>query len=249
MRNLTGASTIALALLLAGCGSNGGESGDLNAAAANTAAPLTPIAAPNNADWTETVSQTPEGGFRIGNPDAPVKLVEYASLTCPHCRDFSAEATTALRDTYVRSGQVSWEYRSFILNAPDMAMSALARCQPPAAFFRTIEQLFSQQTEILGRIDEQESQRLQALQPDQLIAPLARAMELDTFFARRGMPEARFNECLSSPQAVQQLTDMTNRAMTEQQVSGTPTFFINGERQDVSAWSALEPRLRAAIGG
>lgn len=247
MKILTGASTIALALLLAGCGDTGGE--DLNAVAANTSAPLKQVAAPNNGDWTEVVSQTPEGGYRMGNPDAPVKLVEYASLTCPHCSDFSAEATPALRDTYVRSGQVSWEYRSFILNAPDMAMSALARCQPPAAFFRTIEQVFAQQTEILGRIDEQESQRLQSLQPDQLIAPLARAMELDTFFARRGMPEARFDECLASNQAVQQLTDMTNQAMTEQQVNGTPTFFINGERQDVSAWSALEPRLRAAIGG
>jgi protein-disulfide isomerase len=248
MKILTGASTIALALLLAGCGDSDGG-GDLNAVAANTAAPLTPIAAPNNGDWTETVSQTPEGGFLMGNPDAPVKLVEYASMTCPHCAAFSNEGTTALRDTYVRSGQVSWEFRNFVMNAPDMAMSALARCQSPGAFFRTVEQLFAQQQEIVSGIDEQESQRLQSLQPDQLIAPLARAMDLDTFFARRGMPEARFNECLSNAQAVQQLTDMTNRAMTEQQVTGTPSFFINGERQDVSAWSALEPRLRAAIGG
>ncbi|MDQ8756570.1 thioredoxin domain-containing protein [Sphingosinicella sp. LHD-64] len=247
MKILTGASTIALALLLAGCGDGG--SGDLNALAANSSAPLKQIAAPNNGDWSETVSQTPEGGFLMGNPDAPVKLVEYASLTCPHCAAFSNEATNGLRNTYIRSGQVSWEFRNFILNAPDMAMSALARCQQPAAFFRTVEQIFAQQTEILGRIDEQESQRLQSLQPDQLIPPLARAMELDTFFARRGMPEARFNECLSDAQAVQQLTDMTNRAMTEQQVTGTPTFFINGERQDVAEWSALEPRLRAAIGG
>ncbi|HYC82161.1 MAG TPA: thioredoxin domain-containing protein, partial [Solirubrobacterales bacterium] len=69
------------------------------------------------------------------------------------------------------------------------------------------------------------------------------------FFARRGMPESRFNQCLADSRAVQQLTDMTNRAVNEFQVRGTPTFFINGERQDVSEWSALEPRLRAAIGG
>ena len=72
----------------------------------------------------------------MGNPDAPVKLVEYASLTCPHCARISpTKATAALRDTYVRSGQVSWEFRHFLLNAPDLALSLLARCQPPAAFF------------------------------------------------------------------------------------------------------------------
>jgi protein-disulfide isomerase len=74
-------------------------------------------------------------------------------------------------------------------------------------------------------------------------------MELDTFFARRGMNETRFNECLADRAAVQRLTDNTNRAMSELQVQGTPTFFINGEKQDVGEWGALQPRLRAAIGG
>jgi protein-disulfide isomerase len=236
---------LALALLLAGCGS--GE-GDLNAAAANQTAPLAQVAAPNNGDWGEVVTQTPEGGFLMGNPNAPVKLVEYASLTCPHCKAFSDEATAPLRNSYVRSGQVSWEFRNFLLNAPDVAVSVLARCQPPAAFFRTVEQLFAQQSEFFAAIDETESRQIGALPPEQQIAPLARAMGLDTFFARRGMPEARFAQCLGDAQGVQRLTDMTNRAMTEQQVTGTPTFFINGERQDVADWRSLEPRLRAALG-
>ena len=240
-------AALALALLLGGCG--GSEESNLSATA-NTSAPpqLEQIPAPNGGDWTQTVTQTPEGGYLMGNPDAPVKLVEYASLTCPHCAAFSAEATTPLRDTYVRSGRVSWEFRNFVLNAPDMAISIVARCQPPAAFFQTIEQLYAQQTEILGAVDESENQRLQGLAPDQLIPPLARAMDLDVFFARRGMPEARFNQCLGNPQGAQQLSDQTSRATTEQQVSGTPTFFINGERQEADRWSNLEPRLRAALG-
>ena len=77
---------------------------------------------------------------------------------------------------------------------------------------------------------ENEAQSLQALPPERQIAPLARAMDLDTFFARRGLPESRFNQCLGDGQAVQQLTDQTNRAVSELQVQGTPTFFINGER-------------------
>lgn len=239
------AMTLAVALILAGCGDDGGN---LAAAAANSNAPIPPIPAPNNGDWTEMVAQTEDGGFRMGNPDAPVKLVEYASMTCPHCASFSEEATGPLRDTYIRSGQVSWEFRNFLLGAPDVALSVLLRCQPPAAFFRTAEQIFAQQREFIEAIDEQEGQRIQPLPPEQQIAPLARAMDLDTFFARRGMPEARFNECLADRAAIQRLTDMTSRAVSEFQVQGTPTFFINGEKQDASDWGTLEPRLRAAIG-
>jgi protein-disulfide isomerase len=241
-----GTAAIALALILTGCGDGGG---DLNAAATNLSAPLTQIPAPDNGEWAQMVTQTEEGGFLLGNPDAPVKLVEYASLTCPHCATFSADATAPLRDTYLRSGQVSWEFRNFLLGAPDVALSVLARCQPPAAFFGTVEQIFERQREFLDNIDESEEARIAPLSPEQQVPPLARAMDLDTFFARRGMPEGRFGECLADSQSIQRLTDMTNRAATELQVQGTPTFFINGQKQDVSDWSALEPRLRAAIGG
>lgn len=246
MKSGLSAMTLGVALILAGCGEEGGN---LAATATNSNAPLPQIPAPDNGNWSEVVTQTEDGGFLMGNPDAPVKLVEYASLTCPHCATFSEQATESLRDTYVRSGQVSWEFRNFLLGAPDVALSVLARCQPPAAFFRTVDQIFAQQREFLEAIDDTEGQRIGALPPEQQIAPLARAMDLDTFFARRGMPEARFNECLADREAIQRLTDMTGRAVSEFQVQGTPTFFIRGEKQDVSDWSSLEPRLRAAIGG
>lgn len=246
MKATTGFGAIALALTLAACGESGNN---LSSTAANTSAPLPQIPAPNNGDWTEVVTQTPTG-FRMGNPEAPVRLVEYASLACPHCKEFSEAATPALRDNYIRSGQVSWEFRHFLLNAPDVAFTVLARCQPPAAFFRTIEQMFQQQSEFFAAIDDAEGQRIGALPPEQQAEPLARAMDLDTFFARRGMPEARFSQCLSDRRNVQAVTDMTNRAASEQQVTGTPTFFINDEKQDatIATWAALEPRLRAALG-
>jgi protein-disulfide isomerase len=244
MKIQIGAAALALALVLTGCG---GEESNTTAPVSN--APLTQIPAPNNGDWREVVAQTEAGGFLMGNPDAPVKLVEYASLTCPHCATFSAEGTPRLRDTYVRSGQVSYEFRNFLLGAPDVALSVLARCQPPAAFFRTIEGIFEQQRELLERIDDSEAERIGQLPPEQQIAPLARAMELDTFFARRGMPESRFNQCLADSQGIQQLTDMSNRASSTEGVTGTPTFFINGTQLEQRQWSDLEPRLRAAIGG
>jgi protein-disulfide isomerase len=245
MKTQISTAGLALALVLTGCG---GDDNAGNCSATVRSAPLTQLKAPNNGDWREVVSQTEFGGFVMGNPDAPVKLIEYASLTCPHCQAFSAEGSPALRDTYVRSGQVSWEFRNFLLGAPDVAMSVLARCQQPSAFFRTVEQLYDQQRELLERIDDSEAERIQPLPPEQQIAPLARAMELDTFFARRGMPEARFAACLADAQGVQRVTDMTNRAV-EEGVTGTPTFFINGAKQEVNRWAEIEPLLRSAIGG
>ena len=248
MNGRTSLGAIALVLALAACGEGGNN---IAGEAANQAAPLTQIAAPNNGDWREVVTQT-ENGFLMGNPQAPVRLVEYASLACPHCKEFSEQGTPALRDTYVRSGQVSWEFRHFLLNAPDVAFTVLARCQPPAAFFRIIEQMFAQQSEFFAAIDEAESQRIGAMPPEQQAEPLARAMDLDTFFARRGMPEARFSQCLSDRANIQALTDMTSRAAApgSNQVTGTPTFFINDEKQDatIGTWATLEPRLRAALG-
>ncbi|HEY5710705.1 MAG TPA: thioredoxin domain-containing protein [Allosphingosinicella sp.] len=246
MKARTSLGAIALALLLAGCG--GGDGNTLANAASGQSAALPQIPAPNNGDWREVVTQTPEGGFRMGNPDAPVKLVEYASLACPHCKDFTAASLTALRDSYVRSGQVSWEFRNFLLNAPDVSLTVLARCQPPAAFFRTVEQMYQQQSEFFNAIDDNEGRTIGALPPENQVIPLARAMDLDTFFARRGMPEARFVSCLSDRAGIQRVTDMTNHAVNSEQVTGTPSFFINGTKQEAGDWPALEPQLRSAMG-
>jgi protein-disulfide isomerase len=246
MRNQTGAALAAALLLVAGCGDEGGN----GTASVNSQAPLTPIPAPNNGDWTQTVSRTPEGGTRVGNPEAPLKLVEYGSLTCPACKAFSDTGTAPLRDTYVRSGQVSWEFRHLIIHgAADAALALLADCQPPAAFFRTIEDIYNEQPQILDGFPESEQQTIMALPAEQQIPATARAMELGPFFSRRGLAEARQNQCLANGQAVQALSDNTNRAFTQENVSGTPTFILNGEKLNVSDWRSLEPLLRQRIGG
>jgi protein-disulfide isomerase len=243
-----GALALSLTLALAACG--GGDATNLSSATGQTV-PLTQIAAPNNGDWTEVVSQTAEGGFRMGNPDAPVKLVEYASITCPHCGEFAEQGGPALRDQYVRSGQVSWEYRPYLLFPTDPGVFMLLRCQGAAPFFRLTEQLYADQRNWLGRLQALPAEQLQqidALPPTARSAALVRAGGLDQFFRQRGMPEARMNSCLADEQNLQQLSQITQRATNEEGVTGTPTFFINGARQEAGNWAQLEPLLRTAIG-
>src|SRR5438128_1991328 len=121
MRSVPTLGALALALALAACH---GGAGNNATAAANSAAPLTQIPAPNHSDWTQIVARTADGGYLMGNPNAPVKLVEYGSITCPHCAHFS-ETSGPLRDTYVRSGQVSYEFRPLLIHPQDPAVFML----------------------------------------------------------------------------------------------------------------------------
>jgi protein-disulfide isomerase len=237
------------ALALTGCG---GGNADNGSAMTNNAAPIPQIAAPNNGDWAEIATMTDRGSYLLGNPNAPVKLVEYASITCPHCGEFAETATTPLRDRYVRSGQVSWEYRPYMIFPTDPGIFLLLHCLGPQPFFRVAEQLYAEQSTWLGRVQalpQEQLQQLEGLPPAQKAAALVRAAGLDQFFRQRGLPEARMNTCLADNAALQQLQQISTRGNTEDGITGTPTFIVNGEKLPTSDWPDLEARLRTAIGG
>ncbi|MDT9599165.1 DsbA family protein [Sphingosinicella rhizophila] len=233
-------------LLVAACGSD--QSGN-EVAGGNSSAPLPQIQAPNG-DWTQTVVETAEGGFRMGNPDAPVKLVEYGSFTCGHCAVFTEEASAPLRDTYVKSGQVSWEFRPYLLFPTDPGLSMLLRCQGAGPFFRLTEQLYADQPNWMARLQAlppEQLQQLEGLSPQDKTEALVRAAGLDQFFRQRGMPEAKLNSCLSDPEGLQKVAAITEQG-NKDGVTGTPSFFINGKIvENASSWAALEPKLRQAV--
>src|ERR1044072_2542482 len=242
----------ALALALAGCGGRAGNSSTLPPPPGATTPPLPQIAAPNNGDWTETVTMTERGGFLMGNPNAPVKLLEYASITCPHCAEFSEQEGAQLRDRYVRSGQCSLEYRPYMIFPTDPGIFMLLRCLGPAPFFPVSEQLYAEQRTWYGRLQAlpaEQGRALETMPPAQQPAILIRGSGLDQFFRQRGLPEARMNSCLADSNNLQQLREITRRATAEDGVEGPPTFIINGEKQQAGTWAQLEPLLRAAVGG
>ena len=201
--------------------------------------------------WTEVVAMTPEGGIRMGNPNAKVKLVEFASLTCPHCRDFHEAALTTIKSKYVASGNVSYEFRNFVLNGPDYAASLLARCQGPGPFFGLLNAFFKDQSawvEPFTKLTPEEQKRLQALPQDKQIAGLAEAGKLDGYVRTRGIPKAKFDQCLSDQAAIKTLADLRTQATDTYKLTGTPGFVINGVTQaDTFDWKTLEPKLQAAL--
>jgi protein-disulfide isomerase len=248
MKSFIMAGTAALALTLAACGGGGGNNGT----AAAPSAPVANVAAPNGGDWTETVAET-ERGFRMGNPDAPVKLVEYASITCPHCGEFSRDGGSEGIRGLVRSGRVSWEYRPYMIFPTDPGIFALLRCNGPASYLQLVDQLYGDQPNwaLRGQNYMQANQAaLEAMDVPQRAQTLIRETGLDAFFTQRGMTQQQITQCLADPRNLQRVADDTQHAVETDAPPGTPTFYINGEQAtNVGLWRDLEPLLRQRLGG
>ncbi len=232
-------ATIAIAALLGGCQKE---------KAAEAPAATTSIAAPA-AGWAETVAATPEGGFLMGNPAAPIKLIEYASLTCPHCAAFAAEGFPKLESDYVASGKVSLEVRNFVRDPADLAAALLSRCAGAGPYFKLTEQLFAAQNEWLGRLQaltKAQQAELQALPAERQVGWIATAAGLDAFVRQRGITAGQAAACVGDKKAQDQLVAMRDSATKDYNLSGTPTFLLNGEVITGADWAAIEPQLKGA---
>jgi protein-disulfide isomerase len=207
-------------------------------------APRRAAVAPN---WVATVSVTPQGGYRMGNPAAATKLVEYGSLTCPHCRAFHAEATAELR-AMVATGKLSFEFRPYVLNPADFVATTLVRCASPRVAVARIDSFFARQEEWASPFFElsEDAQTQVAAAPDAgRVLALAKAAGLDRFVAAHGVPEAELAQCLTNRALIDQV-EKQQEAAAATGVNSTPTFFVNGARESAATWALLEPKLRAA---
>jgi protein-disulfide isomerase len=228
----------------------------LIAAAALAGVSAAPVAAaparkaPAKADWSRTVVMTAEGGFRMGNPAARVKLVEYASLTCGHCAAFAKVGMPSLVGGYVRSGKVSYEFRNYLLNGLDVAATLVARCGGPSRFFQVADRLYATQDQWKGRVShltDAQKQALNALPEDQRLGRLAELAGILQLAAQHGVAAARSKSCLNDKVAFDALGKM-NEAAGTLGVQGTPTFFLNGANIGPQTWATLEPILKEAAG-
>lgn len=224
--------------------------------AAVSNAPIKAIPPPKGGDWTTVVSTTPEGGFLMGNPNAKVKLVEYGSMTCPHCREFDETAMTTLTGKYVKSGQVSFEFRNFVRDGYDMAASVIARCAGTSGFFGLTRQMYADQPDWVGKIqavDPAKMEAIGALPVAQQLGEVAKLAGLQEYAAMRGLPVAKSTACLADPNTPTRLVQMQTDVIAQfPDFPGTPTFIQNGKMVDIkngsSVWSQVEASINAALG-
>jgi protein-disulfide isomerase len=218
----------------------------------NDTVKITQANPPPGGTWADVVNET-AAGFMMGNPNAKVKLVEIGSLSCPHCQKFEEEGAPILVDKYVKTGQVSWEFRPYVIHGPiDMATNLLLRCNGPKTFFPLVQALYSDQASWLNKVEgvpQDKLDQIQNLPPTQVFAAMANLMGLQDWFAARGMAQAKANQCLSDEKRIDQEVQLTSDVTTQfPDFVGTPSFIINGKLLDKTAsWEALKPQLDEAL--
>ena len=217
--------------------------------------PLLAGAAPAPRDWTKTVTRTADGAYRIGNPAAKVKLVEYLSYTCPHCAHYAGQSGPTLREKFIRSGSTSVELRHATRDRLDLAATVIARCAGPAGFLGTSEQLFAKQDDWYPqgmRFEQTNAQRMALYPQGAQVRALAYGAGLADIGKARGLSDAALTACFDDDAAILQIAAMSDKswkaiaAAAAPQPGGTPTFVVNGKAYASLDWAKLEKILRAA---
>lgn len=149
-----------------------------------------------------------DGDYALGAPDAPVVMVEYASLTCPHCASFHSDILPGLLEEYVETGRLRYVYRDFPLDNMALRAAMIARCSGRERFFGFIEAFYASQ-----------SRWAEARNPMSALRALA---------SLGGMPGREFDACMANRAMVDEILAGRLTAAREYGVSGTPTVFING---------------------
>ncbi|HEU4961771.1 MAG TPA: thioredoxin domain-containing protein [Sphingomonas sp.] len=247
---------LTLALLpvaaLAGCQQPAPEGNATTNAAAAAPSPTATVAAtaPEGRDWSTVVTRTAETGYRMGNPAAPVQLVEFGSRTCPHCAAFAASGMKPLVENYVRTGKVSYEFRDWLRDGGDVSAALIGRCKGAEGFFPLLAAEFAYQPQIFAK---------EASQTKAMAAAVDKAPETEQpyvlagqigyldFAKAQGISDAEAHKCLADIPTVEAIGKMNVRAKADYKLDGTPTFLVNGAKIDAVGWPEVEADLKAAL--
>jgi protein-disulfide isomerase len=165
----------------------------------------------------------------MGSETAPVTIIEYASMTCPHCAAFEAQVFPKLKEKYIDTGKVRFILREFPLDGLAAAAFMLARCAGPDKYYPMVETLFAQQAKWAVR---------NPLEPLLAIAKQA------------GFTQQSFEACINNKDQLNKVQQVRDRASQKFKVKATPTFFINGELHEGGMSiedldKAIEPFIKA----
>ena len=158
----------------------------------------------------QLLAEGPLPDMWIGPKDAPVTIIEYASMTCPHCAAFHAETWPALKSKYVDPGKARFVLREFPLDPLATAGFMLARCAGPDKRNAVTDLLF----------DQQKNWAFVDKPVDALAATVKQA----------GISQSQFEACLKDQKLYDQVNQIRDQASTKFKINATPTFFINGKK-------------------
>jgi protein-disulfide isomerase len=157
----------------------------------------------------ELEAKGPLDDIPLGSKDAPVTIIEYASMTCPHCAAFEVTTFPKLKEKYIDTGKVRFIMREYPLDRLAAAAFMLARCAGPEKYNALVETLFQQQ------------QKWAVKEPLPPLLAIAK---------QAGFTQQSFDTCINDKALLAKVTEMRDRGSQKFKVDSTPTFFINGEK-------------------
>ncbi len=194
--------------------------------AQTTAAPAAKVELPTSEGSVDAAKLMEPGALpemAIGDANAPVTIVEYMSMTCPHCAAFHNNTFEAIKTKYVDSGKVRFVLREFPFDPRAAAAFMLARCAPEGQYFPMISMLFKQQQQWAAA----QNGRDALLQMSKLA----------------GFTQESFESCLTNQKLLDDVNAVMQKGAKDFGVQSTPTFFVNGEHysgdMSVDVMSAL----------
>ena len=167
----------------------------------------------------------------MGDPNAPVTLVEYGMFTCPHCAAFAADVLPKIKENYIDTGKVRLVFREVYFNKPALWAAMIARCAPADRYFGIVDVLFSTQQSWAGEGDEQ-----------------AMLGKLYGIGRQAGLTNAEMDACMQDRAMAEALVAEYQKNAAADGVEGTPTFLINGKKEGNMSYEEFQARLDAALG-
>ncbi|MCW1931131.1 DsbA family protein [Pararhodobacter zhoushanensis] len=164
-----------------------------------------------HAQTTEGQVDTSRVTEMVINPDAEVTLMEFASFTCPHCANFHATVWPQLKAEYIDTGLVKFVYREVYFDAYGLWAALVARCGGEMRYFGIVDMLYDEQREWAQGDD-----------------PNVVADNLRRIGRRAGMTDEQLSECLTDRDLATAMMQVYQEGMTEYDVTGTPSFVIDG---------------------
>jgi protein-disulfide isomerase len=208
------------------------------------------VAPPQGKAWADVVSKTEAGGYLIGNADAKIKLIEFASLTCSHCAEFAHDGSTELREKFINTGQVSYEFRNFVRDPQDMAGTLLTQCAGPEKFWAMTDAVLANQGpmyERLKKLSEADFAAQNSLPPEKRFVEIARSAGLTDLAVSKGLDPAAAQACLADGANSEKIAARVSGYLKEYKLTGTPAFILNGKMIELNGSGSRWEQMREIL--
>jgi protein-disulfide isomerase len=167
----------------------------------------------------------------LGNPKAPITVVEYAAPVCPHCAHFAVEDFPVLKRDFIDTGRIFYIFRVFPIRAQDGAIEGIARCLPKERYFPYMEMMFREQPQ---------------WDPDGYDIPDVEGAIIK-LAAREGISPEKAKQCIADPANQDRINQVSQDAQLKYQIEGTPTFVMNGQVVNIPPGQKILDVLRLRI--